>query len=83
MVEVCIQTEDDDFLVERNDLGDELFDSLDRDVEVTGIVTEDRDGTMRITVTNYEVVNEGDDDADEDFGDKDDGELDFGYRELG
>ena len=51
-----------------NKLGEELFDFLDEDVEVTGTVREDKDGTKRIQVISYEVLEdvEGEDD-DEDF----------------
>ena len=47
---------------------EELFDFLDEDVEVTGIVREDKDGTKRIRVISYEVLEDVDDEYDdEDF----------------
>jgi uncharacterized membrane protein YcgQ (UPF0703/DUF1980 family) len=71
VIAISISTDDDDYLVEMNKLGEELFDFLDEDVEVTGMVREDRDGTKRIRVTSYEVL----EDVDEEFEDDDD----FGY----
>ena len=66
VVAISITTDDDDYLVEMNKLGEELFDFLDEDVEVTGTVREDRDGTKRIRVTSYEVLEDVDDEYDED-----------------
>lgn len=79
VIAIGISTDDDDFLVEINKLGEELFDFLDEDVEVTGIVREDKDGTKRISITSYEVLDtdyedeedydgyDYDDDGDEDM----------------
>ena len=68
VVAISISTDDDDYVVEVNKLGEELFDFLDEDVEVTGIVREDKDGTKRVRVTSYEVLEDVDDeDEDEDF----------------
>ena len=74
VVAISISTEDDDYLVEMNKLGEELFDFLDEDVEVTGSVREDRDGTKRIRITSYEVLEDAEDEyeEDEDFGYDDD-----------
>ena len=66
VISISISTEDDDYVVELNKLGEELFDFLDEDVEVTGVIREDRDGTKRIRVTNYEVLEETEEDHDED-----------------
>jgi len=65
VVSIAISTEEDDYLVEMNKLGEELFDFLDEDVEVTGLVREDRDGTKRIRITSYEVLEDVDDDFEE------------------
>ena len=65
VVSIAISTEEDDYLVEMNKLGEELFDFLDEDVEVTGVVREDRDGTKRIRITSYEVLEDVDDDYEE------------------
>jgi uncharacterized membrane protein YcgQ (UPF0703/DUF1980 family) len=78
VVAISITTDDDDYLVEMNKLGEELFDFLDEDVEVTGIVREDRDGTKRIRITSYEVLEDVDDEYEDDddysFDDDDDEE---------
>ena len=73
VVSISISTDDDDYVVEMNQLGEELFDFLDEDVEVTGTVREDKDGTKRIRVISYEVLEDVDDgDEDEDFSYDDD-----------
>lgn len=73
VVSISITTDDDDYVVEMNKLGEELFDFLDEDVEVTGTVREDKDGTKRIRVISYEVLEDVDDgDEDEDFSYDDD-----------
>ena len=76
VVSVAISTDDDYYVVELNGLGEELFDILDEDVEVTGIVEKERDGTNRITVTSYEVLSEDDYEEDEGWGYDEDEEQD-------
>jgi len=71
VVAISISTDDDDYVVELNKLGEELFDFLDEDVEVTGIIRDDKDGTKRIRVTGYEVL--------EDVEDENEEEEDFDY----
>jgi len=73
VVAISISTEDDDYLVEVNKLGEELFDFLDEDVEVTGLVRDDRDGTKRIRITSYEVL----EDVDDDFEEEEEEDYDF------
>ena len=83
VISISISTDDDDYLVDLNKQGEELFDFLDEDVEVTGIVREDKDGTKRIKVTTYEVIEDADDEEydeeEEDFGfdDEDDEEDEY------
>lgn len=68
VIAIGISTDDEDYLIELNKLGEELFDFLDEDVEVTGFVREDKDGTKHITVTNYEILDTDDyDDDDDDY----------------
>jgi hypothetical protein len=77
VVSISITTDDDDYVVEMNKLGEELFDFLDEDVEVTGTVREDKDGTKRIRVISYEVledVDDGDEDGDFSYDDDEDEE---------
>jgi hypothetical protein len=66
VVAISISTEDDEYVVELNKLGEELFDFLDEDVEVTGIIRDDKDGTKRIRVTSYEVLEDAEDESEED-----------------
>ena len=62
--EISIETEDDEYVVEDNSLWEDLFDNLDEEVEVTGVITEDGDATKYIMVTSYKLL-ESDDDYDE------------------
>jgi hypothetical protein len=66
VVAISITTDDDDYVVELNKLGEELFDFLDEDVEVTGIIRDDKDGTKRIRVSSYEVLEDVEDEYEED-----------------
>lgn len=61
-----ISTDEDDYVVELNKEGKKLFDLVDRDIEATGIVTEDEDGLARITISSFEVLETEDDYDDED-----------------
>jgi hypothetical protein len=72
VVAISICTDDDDYVVELNKLGEELFDFLDEDVEVTGVVREDKDGTKRLRVTSYEVV----EDKEEEYNENEDYDYD-------
>ena len=62
VIEVSIQTDDNDYRVDdSNALGRELFDFLDQEIEVTGVVRQDRHGTNIITATDFEQLEEDDD----------------------
>jgi len=69
---LIIATDDDDYMVEHNKQSKMLSREVDSDVEVTGYVTKSSDGTKRITVTSFEVL-DFDDDDDEPYDDDDDG----------
>ena len=60
-----LSTDDDSYYVEKNALWYELVDLCDTHVEVTGMVTEEKDGTKRILVTDYEPLEDMDSDDDE------------------
>jgi len=83
VIGVCILAEDDEYEVEMSGLGEDLLEFLDEEVEVTGIIEEERDGTKRITVSGYEALeDDSDEDSDEDYGnDLDLEDLDFDYFE--
>ena len=83
VIAIGVSTEDEDYSVEMNKLGEELFDFLDEDVEVTGIVTEDRDGSKHITVTSYEVLDSDDDEEDDEEWGLDDDEYEDKDRRSG
>jgi hypothetical protein len=77
---VSIETHDDMCAIEPNSLGEELFGELDSEVEVTGFLEKDRDGTERITVTSYEVLTRAGDREEEHYSYDDDGE-EFGSEQ--
>ena len=60
-----LSADDDSYYVEKNALWHELLDLCDTHVEVTGMVTEEKDGTKRILVTDYEPLEDMDSDDDE------------------
>jgi hypothetical protein len=63
LVAVGIETdEDEEYLIEPDALGEELFDRLDRRVEVTGMVQKDKEGNMRIKVTDYRLLEDDEED---------------------
>ena len=63
MIGISVATDDEDYVVELTRTGEELFDFLDENVKVTGILRTNRDGTQRISVTNYEVLDNMDEDS--------------------
>ncbi|RPI75554.1 MAG: hypothetical protein EHM45_14810 [Desulfobacteraceae bacterium] len=69
---ISISTDDDEYTVENNKLGEELFDFLDEDVRVTGMVSEERDGTKHITITEYDILELTDEEEDLEYGEEED-----------
>jgi hypothetical protein len=63
MIGISVATDAEEYVVELTRTGEELFDFLDETVKVTGIVRSDRDGTQRIRVADYEVLDEMDEDS--------------------
>jgi hypothetical protein len=49
-----IKTDGEGYVVEADSFWDDLMGMLDEEVEVTGVVEEEVDGTKRISVTNYD-----------------------------
>jgi hypothetical protein len=83
VIGVTLLAEDDEYEVEMSGLGEELLDYMDEEVEVTGIIEEENDGTKWITLSGYEALeDDSDEDSDEDYG-NDLGleDLDFDYFE--
>ena len=65
-----IVADDEYFNVEMDGLGEELLEFLYSEVEVRGVIEEEKDGTKSLFVSSYEVLEEGpEDDMDEDYGD--------------
>ena len=58
VIAISITTDDEDYRVELDKVGEELFDYLDEDVEVTGTIRQEKNGTTYIRVTHYEVLEE-------------------------
>jgi hypothetical protein len=62
VTEVCIQTEDDEYVIDlSNARGRELYDFLDDEIKITGIVRKGRRGTKIVIVMDYEKLGEEDD----------------------
>ncbi|MBN1847648.1 MAG: hypothetical protein JW932_03605 [Deltaproteobacteria bacterium] len=74
VIAIGISTDDEDYVIELNKLGEELFDFIDEDVEVTGFIREDKDGTKHITISNYEILDTDDYEEEDEYyyGDEDD-----------
>jgi hypothetical protein len=79
--EISIETDHEDYVVDQKDSGEELFDLLDREVEVTGIIKEDREGIKRITLTSYQALSEADDAEEDDYEYDDSDWQDFGTEQ--
>ena len=58
VIAISITTDDEDYRVELDKVGQELFDYLDEDVEVSGTIRQEKNGTKFIRVTHYEVLEE-------------------------
>ncbi|MBC8485390.1 MAG: hypothetical protein ISS66_02100 [Desulfobacteraceae bacterium] len=54
VISICIETDNGEYMVEDNDLSQELFELLDEEVELTGIIKKGKDGTNWIKVMDYE-----------------------------
>ncbi len=65
ITEIELSTDDDSYYIEKNALWDELVDLCDTQVEATGVITEEKDGTKQMIVTGYESLDEIDYDEDE------------------
>jgi hypothetical protein len=61
---IAISTGEDDYLVELDEMGQRLLKEIENDVKVTGFVAKGLNGTNRLTVTDFEVLNQEDYDRD-------------------
>ncbi len=65
---ISLETPDDEeYVIDPNELEDGLFLEVDREVELTGIVEQDHDGTKHITVISYKSLSDPSDWEDEDY----------------
>lgn len=76
ILSIEISTEEEDYVVESDDIGKELFDFVGEEVEATGVITKGKGGALRIKIVTYEVL-DYDDDLDDGFDDDDDDDDDF------
>ena len=63
VIGVSIATDERDYAVEIDKVGQELFDFVDDIVEATGLAVAGKGGSHRIKVTSYRVVDEVDEAA--------------------
>ena len=63
VIGVSIATDERDYGVEIDKVGEELFDFVDETVEATGLAIVGKGGSHRIKVTSYRVVDEVDETA--------------------
>lgn len=72
LIAVGIETdEDEEYVVDPDELGEELFDRLDKRIEATGVVRKDKDGAKRIKVTDYQLLEDEEDYFEDDYEDED------------
>jgi hypothetical protein len=75
---ISIETHnDEEYLIDANGLEESLFLEVDREVELTGTIEEDDDGTKRITVISYKSLSDPPDWEDE----NDEYEEDYEFEE--
>ena len=58
VVGISIVTDDEEYFVDLQGVGEELIDLLDCEVEATGTVRKYKDGNKRITIIDYEVISD-------------------------
>ena len=80
VIEISIQTDNDDYEVGQNGLGRELLEFLDKEVEVTGMV-EVQGGENFISIISYEVIEETEYEDDEEYEEVDEEEYEEGDEE--
>jgi hypothetical protein len=72
---ISIETHDDEeYVIDPNELEESLFLEVDREVELTGTIEEDDDGTKHIIVTSYRPF------IDDDLQEEEDYEVDQDYE---
>jgi hypothetical protein len=75
---ISIETHDgEEYVIDPNELEESLFSELDCEVELTGTIEEDEDGTKHIIVTSFKPFSDPDFQEEEDF----EFEEDYDYDE--
>ncbi len=81
---ISIETHDDEeYMIDPNELEESLFLEVDREVELTGIIEQNQDGTKHISVISYKSLSNPPDWEDENDGSEEDYEFeeDYDYEE--
>ena len=76
VIGVKVITDYEDYSIEMNGPGEELLSFLGEDVEITGIVEDEKDGSKLIKVTGFEILAESDEEDDFDLDFEDDFDFD-------
>ena len=72
---LILSTEDEDYFLLSNKKSEELMDMVGVEVQVRGILSEDREGNYQILVSSYDNLED-----DDDYGYDDDYDYSYGYR---
>jgi hypothetical protein len=81
---ISIETHDDEeYVIDPNELEESLFLEVDREVELTGIIEQNQDGTKHISVISYKSLSDPPDWEDENIEYEEDYEFekDYDYEE--
>lgn len=71
VIAIGIVTDDDNYIVKLDRVGEELFDFVDDKVKLTGTVKKDRNGNNKIAVVTYEPLGHKDNITDDENHDHD------------
>lgn len=74
---IIISTDEDNYLVELDELGEELADRLDSKVEVTGMLKKDKEGMKRIVLSDYRLLDDEEEEEYYDYDEDDEDERDY------
>lgn len=74
---IIISTDEDNYLVELDELGEELADRLDSKVEVTGTLKKDKEGMKRIVLSDYRLLDDEEEEDYYDYDEEDEDERDY------
>lgn len=72
-----VTEDEEEYILVRNPIHDELLDYVDEEVELTGTISEDEDGSLLFESVGFEVLGDIDSDDDEDEEEEDEFEHDY------